>query len=105
MKKFVVLLKNKKPHQLTAQLLNKHVDHLRTLDKMGKLFLCGPFEDNSAAIQIIVAENYEEAKQWVEKDPFVEEKYYQTYELNELIEANEQNNWLLDIPQTKGNLS
>ena len=105
MRKFIVILKNKRQGELSPDLLNRHVDHLRKLDKMGKLFLCGPFKDNNAAIQILAADSYDEAKCWVEQDPFVEERYYQTYDLNEIIEANEQNNWLKDASQTIGNLS
>lgn len=58
--------------------------------------LCGPFKDNDSAIQIIVADSQEEAEFIVNADPFIAHNYYQQYELKELIEANEGNNWLMD---------
>jgi uncharacterized protein YciI len=103
-KKFVVILKDKKRGHLTTELLQAHVDHLRNLSQSGKLHLCGPFSDNDKAIQILIADSLEEAEAFVQQDPFVRSGYYGSYDLFELIEANESNNWLMDIPQTKENL-
>mgnify|MGYP001291920772 FL=1 len=55
MKKFIVILSGKKAKSLKSDLLNAHVEHLRTLHKNGFLFLCGPFADNDGAIQTINA--------------------------------------------------
>lgn len=104
MKKFVAVLKDKKRGELKKELLNEHVEHLRKLDKDEKLFLCGPFQDNEKAIQILICNTIDEAESLVENDPFVKEGYYGSYEVNELIEANEGNNWLVDIPQTVQNV-
>ncbi|MBB2482136.1 hypothetical protein H5P36_18345 [Bacillus sp. APMAM] len=105
MKKFVVMLKDKKAGELTQELLIQHIEHLRKMNDEGKLFICGPFKDNDKAIQIILCESLGEAINLVESDPFVKEGYYTTYEVSELLEANEENNWLIDIPQTKDNLT
>ncbi|KQL54239.1 hypothetical protein AN964_12545 [Heyndrickxia shackletonii] len=105
MKKFVVMLKDKKAGELTQELLIQHIEHLRKMNDEGKLFICGPFKDNDKAIQIILCESLGEAINLVESDPFVKEGYYATYEVSELLEANEENNWLIDIPQTKDNLT
>lgn len=56
-------------------------------------------------IQILICDSIDEAINLVKNDPFIKERYYATYEVNELIEANENNNWLIDIPQTKANLT
>lgn len=102
--KFVAILKDKKRGHLTRNLLQAHVNHLRTLSQSGKLHLCGPFTENDKAIQVLVADSLEEAEALVQQDPFVRSGYYGSYDLYELIEANESNNWLMDIPQTKENL-
>lgn len=99
MKKFVAILKSKKSGTLTKELLFKHVDHLRKLQLDGKLFICGPLDNNDQALQILKCNTVEEAKSLVNNDPFISEGYYADYELHELIEANERNNWLLDTPQ------
>ncbi|MFT4413314.1 YciI family protein [Fredinandcohnia humi] len=105
MRKFVAIFKDKKKGELTKDLLNKHVKHLQNLTKDSKLFICGPFKDNNKAMQILICDSIDEAINLVESDPFVKEGYYATYDINELIEANENNNWLVDIPQTINNLS
>ncbi len=104
MAKYILLLKNKRKVALTKELLQGHVDHLKKYSSKGNIFLAGPFKDNDGAIQIIEAESRIVAESIVQKDPFVSEKYYQTYELNELIEANDENNWLMEDAQTKTNI-
>ncbi|TLS36230.1 YciI family protein [Pseudalkalibacillus caeni] len=105
MGKYVAILKDKKQGELTKELLNSHVKHLQNLTANKKLFICGPFKDNDKAMQILICDAIEEAINLVESDPFIKEGYYATYEVNELIEANENNNWLIEIPQTKENLA
>ncbi|MFD2444085.1 YciI family protein [Bacillus sp. CGMCC 1.16607] len=105
MQKYIAILKDKKKGELTRELLNKHVKHLQNLAKESNLFICGPFKDNDKAIQILICNTIDEAITLVESDPFIKEGYYGTYEVNELIEANENNNWLMDVPQTKENLT
>ncbi len=72
-----------------------HVNHLRELNKQGILFLCGPFADNNDAMKIVKAGSFEEADKIAKSDPFTIENYYREYEIHELIEANEDNNYLL----------
>ncbi|GAA2713776.1 hypothetical protein GCM10009865_41850 [Aeromicrobium ponti] len=36
--------------------------------------------------------------------PFISEGYYQSYNIKEFLEANNENNWLISIPQTQENL-
>ncbi len=104
MKKFVVILKDKENGTLTKELLGQHVKHLKSLTALGKLYLCGPFADNDNALQIIIADTMEMAVEIVNQDPFIREKYYKSYVIYELIEANEQNGWLCADTQTKINL-
>ncbi|RPF50711.1 YciI family protein [Aquisalibacillus elongatus] len=104
MRKYVAILKDKKKGELSKDLLSSHVNHLQNLAEDEKLFISGPFNDNETAMQILICDTLDEARNLVKSDPFIEEGYYATYEVNELIEANENNNWLMDIPQTKENL-
>jgi uncharacterized protein len=104
MEKFVVILKEKRQGELDANLLSRHIDHLRNLSREGKLMIAGPFKNNDQAMLVLTCEDIDEAINLVESDPFIKEKYYHTYEINELIVANEENNWLMDNPQTMGNL-
>lgn len=92
---FVVTLSQKQKGQLTDELLAKHVEHLRLKTQEGKIRLCGPFLDGDSAIQVLIASDKKEAIQIVEGDPFIQSSYYQDYQIKELIEANERNNWLM----------
>jgi hypothetical protein len=56
-------------------------------------------------MQILICDTVEEAINLVDSDPFIKEGYYATYKVHELIEANQENNWLSDIPQTIENLT
>jgi len=104
MKKFVVFLKDKRKGKLEPSLLTRHIEHLRNLNQEGKLMVGGPLKNNEQAMIILNCDDIDEALQLVESDPFIKEKYYNTYDINELIVANEENNWLIDSPQTTGNL-
>lgn len=98
MKIFVFLLKQKSKASLDKTLLIAHVEHLKNLHQSGRLIICGPFTDNDNALQIITADTKEEAILLFEQDPFIKTKYYQTYSIYELLEANEKNKWLLNDP-------
>lgn len=104
MDKFVVILKEKRKGELDANLLTRHIDHLRHLSREGKLMIAGPFKNNEQGMLILNCEDIDEAINLVESDPFIKEKYYNTYDINELIVANEENNWLMDNKQTTTNL-
>lgn len=43
---------------------------------------------------------FEHVESVVNQDPFIMENYFQTYEINEIFEANHQNNWLMTSSQT-----
>ena len=103
-KKFVVILKDKDRGSLSSELLEKHVAHLKRLSEEGRLYLCGPFDDDETALQVLLAADADEARSLVEADPFIRQRYYRDYSLRELIEANASNNWLMDHAQTRGNL-
>ncbi len=90
---------------LTDALLEAHVAHLKQLTGRGELVLCGPFRDGGGALQILDAPSLDAARQMVMADPFIARGYYASFELQELIEANEGNNWLVSDPQTLSSLN
>ena len=104
MKKFVVILSDKIKSKFNQSLLQAHVDHLREIKQADKLILCGPFTDDFSAFQLLSAINLDEATKIVKQDPFISGGYYNSFEIKELIEANENNNWLMEHPQTKEKL-
>lgn len=88
-------MKNKRKGKLKEKLLRQHVNHLKELKRQDILVLCGPFSDNDKAIKIIITNSFEEADAIAKSDPFTRNSYYQDYEIHELIEANDDNNYLL----------
>ncbi len=105
MTKFIAIFKDKNKGALTIDLLNQHVAHLREQTKKGNIFLCGPFNDNDGAIQILEVKSKDIVESIINQYPFIQECYYQSFEIFELIEANETNNWLLEDSQTIRNMN
>jgi uncharacterized protein YciI len=96
---YVFILKQKSQHVLTKEIYYKHIEHLRHHKITGALFMAGPLKDQDRILQIIRANSMSDAEKIVQSDPYVSEGYYRSYEKYECIEANEQNNWLMDTPR------
>lgn len=77
------------------------MNHLKNLSNTNNLFICGPYKTSDSAIQILIAESIGEARKLVESDPFIKSGYYKDYDLDELIEANDSNNFLLSPTKEK----
>ena len=105
MAKFVFILKDKNPLLLTKALYFSHVDHLRSYMNDKKLFLAGPLVGQDKVLQIVEAISQTEAEQIVNEDPYVKQKHYGSYDIYELLEANEANKWLMDTPRIQNMLS
>lgn len=86
------LMTNQKP--LSLEIVEGHVEHLKTLQEQGKLVLCGPFEDYPGGMVVVAAEDKAEAAEIAEADPFIASGC-KTYELRSLQPANEGNRYLL----------
>lgn len=89
---YMYLMTNQKP--LSPELVKGHVEHLKGLQKRGKLVLCGPFADFPGGMVIVAAENKAEAAEMAETDPFIASGC-KTYELRSFEPANEGNHYLL----------
>ena len=105
MAKFILILKEKNPSVLTKAMYFSHIDHLRRYTKDGKLFLVGPLVGQDKILQVIEAASQAEAMQIVNEEPYIQQKYYGSYEMYELMEANEANNWMMDTPRIQNLLS
>lgn len=95
MKKYVIILKDKISNEIEDGLNRRHVAYLKESAINGRLFLCGPLIGHGGAMQIILADSEEEAREYVNKDPFVLEGFYRSYDIYMLLEANLNNNFLL----------
>ena len=93
MSKYVVQYKLKERKGFTADLVKIHVEHLRGLSDKKVLSLCGLLKGNGAML-IIEAESLKEAKAHILQDPVIIQKKY-GFTIHELIEANEDNNFLM----------
>lgn len=102
---FLVLLSDKKANGLTPELLLAHVHHLQQLSATGQLRFCGPYADNQGAMLLLQCTDRQQAEQLLLADPFVRTGYYKQYQLQEVLEANPANHWLLQEGQTINNLT
>jgi uncharacterized protein YciI len=93
MSKYVVIYKIKERKGFTADLAKNHVEHLRNLNNKNALSLCGLLKGNGAML-ILEANSLKEAKDYILQDPVIIQKKY-SFVIHELIEANEENNFLL----------
>ena len=85
------------PQDLVPDLVKSHVEHIRALHSQGILFMCGPMESTGIAMLIFEANSQEEVEACILKDPFIAHKCYANYRIDKWIEANESNNFLMDV--------
>jgi uncharacterized protein YciI len=101
MGKYIAILRDRCPARLTREMYHRHIDYLRGSARNGALILAGPLKDQDRVLQILQAESREAAERILAQDPFVSDGYFRAYELYELIESNEGNNWLQDTPRVQ----
>jgi len=82
--------------ELIAEITQNHVDYLRDLDTKGVLFMCGLLKGTEEGMLMLNAQTWEEAESIVLKDPMIVNKGYKRYVIQEIVEANAGNNYLLD---------
>ena len=58
-----------------------HLERLKRLELEGKLVLAGPFADRSGSLIIIEADSIEEARAFIQKDPYVEQGVFEKVEV------------------------
>lgn len=82
--------------ELSNELTKQHVEHCSRLDSEGVLFMCGPLVGHEKGMFMLNAKTYEEAENYVKRDPFIINNCYKTYVIYEIEEANAGNNYLLE---------
>lgn len=95
---YAIMMKMKEGRSFDAGVVQRHVEHLRSLDDNGRLVIAGPFKDGKGGMLVIRAQSQEEAEGMAKKDPFIAEGF-EDFEVRELISANRNNNYLLDAKQ------
>ena len=95
MSKYVVMYRYTGKTDEAPGLVDSHIDHLKKLRQEGILFLCGLLKENDGAMLILEADSFGEAEGYILRDPLVDQEFYR-YEIYEFIEANEENNFLLE---------
>lgn len=98
---FAFILKDKNSNMLTRAIYFNHLEYLRKQTREAKLFMAGPLKDQDKILQIYHTNTFADAEEVVKNDPYVSEGYYQSYEGYEWIEANEENNWLMNTPRIR----
>lgn len=89
--RYVILLTVIEPNKASESLVKAHVQHLKDLDKQGKLVLCGPFADHKGGMVIIKASSSDEAHKIAKRYPFIKDGY-ETYEIRTWELSCEENN-------------
>lgn len=94
MGKYVVVLSETDKSVFNEGLVKRHVEHLRKLSNEKIIELCGPLKDVNKALWIVNADSIDDVVKYIKQDPFISEGFYLKYDIDELIEANEDNNFL-----------
>ncbi len=95
---YAIMMKMKEGKTFDQGVVQRHVEHLRSLDDNGRLVICGPFKDGKGGMVVLRAQSQEEAEGMAKQDPFIAEGF-EDYEVRELVAANRNNNYLLDGKQ------
>jgi hypothetical protein len=59
-----------------------HLDRMEPLDKAGKVLLAGPLTDGAGSLIVIETDSVEEARAFVEQDPYVTQGVFTRYEIH-----------------------
>lgn len=59
-----------------------HLERMEPLDKAGKVLLAGPLTDGAGSLIVIEADSVEEARAFVEQDPYVTQGVFARYEIH-----------------------
>lgn len=59
-----------------------HLERMESLDKAGKVLLAGPLTDGAGSLIVIETDSVEEARAFVEQDPYVTQGVFARYEIH-----------------------
>lgn len=90
---FVISLEQVPGVSTSAEVIERHIAHLRRLDDAGALVMCGPFRDHPGGMVVIRAKDRAEAVAVAQADPFVSEGA-RRFEVRTWVLANRENGYL-----------
>jgi uncharacterized protein YciI len=64
-----------------------HLDRMEPLDKAGKVLLAGPLTDGAGSLIVIDAQSQEEARAFVDQDPYVTHGVFARYEIHPFMKV------------------
>lgn len=80
--KFAAVMKYANHEQVT-KVRPAHREYLTSLKQQGKLWMAGPFVDDSGALIIYETDSEDEARQIIKADPFFKAGGFASFDLNE----------------------
>jgi uncharacterized protein len=89
----VILQPPGEPKKLNNEVVAEHAQHLRELDAGGRLVLAGLFTDHPSGLLVLRANNKDEIKSTMDRDPLVRGGF-RSYEIRTWLMANEKNNYM-----------
>lgn len=92
-KLYAIFLNKVEDMELSKELIQGHIDHLRLLDEKEMLVLSGPFTDHGSGLVVLKAANKDEAISIAKSDPFVKEGA-RSFEVRSWQIAHRENNYL-----------
>ncbi|USN48029.1 MAG: hypothetical protein H6626_02765 [Pseudobdellovibrionaceae bacterium] len=90
---YAIFLNKVEGKELSKEIIENHVSHLRSLDEQNKLVLSGPFSDHGSGLVIVTVSDKSEAISIAESDPFVKEGV-RSFEVRSWQIAHRENNYL-----------
>lgn len=64
-----------------------HLDRMMPLDKAGKVLLAGPFTDKTGSLIVLDLPSLEEARAFMDADPYVTEGVFARYEIHPFLQV------------------
>jgi uncharacterized protein YciI len=81
---FLVVLRDRR-RDLTPDLLDQHLEHLRRLTESGHLDSAGAYASGERGLQILVASSRDDAATLVASDPLIRNGFYASFDLDEIL--------------------
>jgi uncharacterized protein YciI len=64
-----------------------HLDRMTPLDKAGKVLLAGPFTDKTGSLIVLDLPSLEEARAFMDADPYVTQGVFARYEIHPFLQV------------------
>ena len=64
-----------------------HLDRMTVLDNAGQVILAGPFTDKTGSLIVIYVPSLEEARAFIDNDPYVTKGIFSRYEIHPFMQV------------------